>query len=282
MQDDKQILKSRLSAWKRQRYLTYLSIIPVLAFVYVSSTNSLLETFLKSQPMALLTQGLVICLLILSTCSIFIQIHQMKMTKHIDDVLTKPIIQDLGDLLEMRSDPLSGFRYFTHFRSMQSNDCFLTLLVEFNETEGHFLTANQIRNLSPLLKSENVPLVLATLGALERVGIAANLPQLRKLVAGDYPNSKDSAVKDVAQQCLKSVEQRVKEGLTQATLLRPAPVVTEGLLRPSINENSVEKTDGLLRVADKEEIPEANSETSVDTSKYLQHEGETIEVKPLK
>lgn len=79
---------------------------------------------------------------------------------------------------------------------------------------------------------------------------------------------------------MQTVERRVKEGQTQAALLRPVSVVTEGLLRPSFHEKSIAKTDGLLRIAETGVAPETNSETSVDASKYQQDEEKLVEVKP--
>lgn len=194
MRDDKAVWKSRLSSWKRNRFFYILSCILMIVWLGLSSRgsrNGFYSININNVPF-------LIVLVVVTICAGILTINQLKLMKSILHVLEKPKMEDLGDLLEMRSDLTAWKSYLASTKGIQTNECLLSLMNEFNHSKSDSLTPAQIRSLSPILKSENVPLVLATLEVLERLGNAANLPQLRKLVAGDYPNSKNSAVKEVA------------------------------------------------------------------------------------
>jgi hypothetical protein len=155
------------------------------------------------------------------------------LAKHFDDV---SIVGPLAEALEYRSKAVRE----------AATAALIRLLPRLQPNDSDLLTSEQHNSLHRTLTGNNPELVLAVLVALGKIGDSGAIPNVEKLAAGLGVAAEDERIRDMAQQTLLVLRQRVELQRAPQTLLRAASEEGGELLRAATGSRG-EEANELLR-----------------------------------
>ena len=122
------------------------------------------------------------------------------------------------------------------------------LLIRLQSSDSGILNSAQRDSLNKSLTSRNMEYVLALLKALEQVGDATSLPQVRRMAESTHTRPQ---VADAARSCLPFLLMRIEQTRAASTLLRPAmPTKSDSTLLRPIQFTHTSDSGALLRPTD--------------------------------
>jgi hypothetical protein len=151
------------------------------------------------------------------------------LAKHFEDV---SIVGPLAEALEYRSKRVRE----------AATAALIRLLPRLQTTDSDLLNSEQRDSLHRALMGNSPELVLAVLGALDQVGDSRAIPNVEVLAAGLGVAAGDRRIRDMAQQTLLVLRQRVELQRAPQTLLRAATSEGGDLLRTATGGGDPEAT----------------------------------------
>jgi hypothetical protein len=125
----------------------------------------------------------------------------------------------------------------------------LHLLPTLKPEDADLLNHEQRIELNRVLTSRDVPLIVVSLNALERVGDRQALTSVQRLATGFGEAARNKQVRDAAQHCLPLLQERVAQHEASCTLLRPTQPesVSEQILLRAAQSSAPTAARELLR-----------------------------------